>query len=70
MRDCTSKCYGYDKYYIPSSKLCIDDCKSNNMLVYNYTCYDICPSRKKFFLIIVATISLAKIFITMNKQIA
>ena len=47
IRDCSDNCYSYNKIYIPSSKLCVDDCKSNYLYEYNNECINICPKRTK-----------------------
>ena len=47
LRDCSEKCYGYNKRYIYSSKLCVDDCKSYNYYEYNFECVIQCPKRTK-----------------------
>ena len=46
-RDCTKQCFGYNKIYIESSKLCVDDCKTLGLFEYNHECINKCPKRTK-----------------------
>ena len=49
IRDCSAKCYGYDKVYVSSQKICVDNCSSINWYYYNNDCFEICPKRTKSF---------------------
>ena len=42
-RDCSNKCYPTSKLYLPNEFLCIDDCRTYNLLEYNSECISSCP---------------------------
>ena len=47
VRDCSDKCYSYNKFYISSTKTCEDNCKSISLYEYNSQCINQCPKRYK-----------------------
>ena len=42
-RDCSNNCYAINKLYLPEQFLCVDDCKTYDLVEFNSECIDHCP---------------------------